>query len=124
MIPATVYQDPRISISTLLMVSFLAMASAQRSLASAQPGAWTKLLALPVALMAAALVGAIRMSDTLGIVGVVSVAVVYGCLAAYLLNETFRTLRSPFARDVLTALAVGLIWASGQWLFEVVKGFH
>ena len=118
------YQDPRVSVSILLMVTFLALASAQRSSASAEPGAWTKLLAVPVALMVAAFVGAIRMGDILGVVGVVIVAVVYGALALYMVYDSYRAQRSAFARDVLTAAAVGLIWSGGQWLFDMAKGFH
>lgn len=116
------YQDPRVSVSILLMVNFVAVAFAQRSPASAEPGPWTKLLALPVVLMVAALVGAIRMGDTLGVVGVVIVAVVYFGVALYMVHESYRVQGRAFARDVLAALVVGLVWTGGQWLFGMVKG--
>jgi len=116
------YEDPRVSVSILLMVNFLAVAFAQRSSASVEPGPWTKLLAAPVALMTAALVGAIRMGDTLNAVGVVIVAAVYAGVALYLVHDSYRVQGRAFARDVLTALVVGLIWVGGQWLVGMVKG--
>jgi hypothetical protein len=118
------YEDPRVSISILLMVNLVAVVLAQRSPASAEPGPWTKLLAVPVALMTAALVGAIRMGDTLGIVGVVIVAVVYAGVSLYMVRESYRVQGKTFARDVLAAMVMGLVWTGGQWLFGMVKWFH
>ena len=118
------YQDPRVSVSTLLMLTMVAVGFAQRSSATAEPGPWTKLLAVPVALMVAALVGAIRMGDTLNAAGVVIVAVVYFGMALYLVHQSYRTQGRAFARDASAALLIGLIWVGLQWLFEIVKGSH
>jgi hypothetical protein len=56
-------------------------------------------------------------------VGVVIVAAAYA-VALYMVQDSYRAQGGAFARDVLTALVAGLIWAGLPWLFEIVKGFH